>query len=211
MAAELAEESAAWDAALLEANGAWDTSKKHLMAFARGFPRLFLHETGMTAEEYLKMVEEDESADELYPFVNEVFSGAAFYEHQEGLETSRVAFIKFHPTDEDCVQDMVEFVVGDNGIENSNIEATCREVVQAGNCVWQASGSYAVDEKQEKCMNTGVVNLLSICSLLLLTGRNHSNLFEPQSFILIFNKTITHHQKFSAKLEEECLVKRFRF
>ena len=65
MAAELAEESAAWDAALLEANGAWDTSKKHLMAFARGFPRLFLHETGMTAEEYLKMVEEDESADEL--------------------------------------------------------------------------------------------------------------------------------------------------
>lgn len=71
----------------------------------------------------------------LSPFVNEVFSGAAFYEHQEGLETSRVAFIKFHPTDEDCVQDMVEFVVGDNGIENSNIEATCREVVQAGNCV----------------------------------------------------------------------------
>ena len=66
MAAELAEESAAWDAALLEANGAWDTSKKHLMAFARGFPRLFLHETGMTAEEYLKMVEEDESADELF-------------------------------------------------------------------------------------------------------------------------------------------------
>ena len=67
--------------------------------------------------------------------VNEVFSGAAFYEHQEGLETSRVAFIKFHPTDEDCVQDMVEFVVGDNGIEISNIEATCREVIQAGNCV----------------------------------------------------------------------------
>ena len=52
-----------------------------------------------------------------------------------GLETSCVPFIKFHPTDEDCVQDMVEFVVCDNGIENSNIEATCREVVQAGNCV----------------------------------------------------------------------------